>query len=364
MTLHNLGGHHRPPATPFKHLSRLAIAASITLSLGLATGAAGQEASPPASPAATPAPDAPRITIEFEELNDSGVTGEAILSEFGDRSIVQLQLEDTGENHPAHIHEGSCDDIEPEPAYPLENVGESGESTTVVDASLQDLIDGDFVIDLHLAPNQLGTLIVCAEIEGTPQVPGAGGEGTPTPSPTATATSAAASTQAATSAPTNTPTSEPTATPTEEPTATPTQEPTATPTKEPTPKPTTPTDGTGGIVATTPTDGTGADSTTSGVSDPTTTGKGLPVGGTTAGDGTSGTSNALSGKGAPVGGSTDTLPSQTGSGTSLLTPGTPESVALQATAAAALVLLGSVILIRRGESRFTTRPARFRRLGL
>jgi hypothetical protein len=143
-------------------------------------------ATPAASPTVTvtPEPDAPRLELEFEELNDSGVSGTATLYEAGDRTIVELDLEDTGENHPAHIHAGSCDDLQPEPEYPLENVGSEGRSTSVVDASLDELIDGDFAIDLHLAPNELGTLIACADIEGEPEVPAAAG--TPEARPAAT----------------------------------------------------------------------------------------------------------------------------------------------------------------------------------
>jgi len=137
----------------------------------------GQEATstPDSSPAPAPEPDAPRITVEFEELNDSGVSGSATLFEAGDQTIVELELEDTGENHPAHIHLGTCDDIEPEAAFNLDNVTEEGASTTLVDVSLSELLDGDYLIDLHLSPNELGILIVCAEIEGQP----ANAEGTP-----------------------------------------------------------------------------------------------------------------------------------------------------------------------------------------
>lgn len=157
----------------------IAIAAMMALFALSAAPVTAQDATatPPASPTATvtPEPDAPRLELEFQELNDSGVSGTATLYEAGDRTIVELDLEDTGENHPAHIHAGSCDDLQPEPAYPLENVGSDGQSTSIVDASLDELIDGDFAVDLHLSPNELGTLIVCADIEGEPEVPPAGG---------------------------------------------------------------------------------------------------------------------------------------------------------------------------------------------
>ncbi|MDQ3539505.1 MAG: hypothetical protein M3440_02355, partial [Chloroflexota bacterium] len=174
---------------------------------------AAQDATATPTVAVTPAADAPRLELEFEELNDSGVSGTATLYESGDQTIVELSLEDTGENHPAHIHAGSCGDLQPEPEYPLQNVGPEGQSTSVVDASLADLIAGDFAIDLHLSPNELGTLIVCANIEGEPQVPSAAGTPGATPGATPTvATQPPAPTATQPPAPTATQPPAPTAT--------------------------------------------------------------------------------------------------------------------------------------------------------
>lgn len=249
MTLHNTGGQPGPtrPVSPVasrrsrQGLTLIGVIAAVALSFHLLNGGVATsqnsggtpEASPMASPVASPQADDPRITIEFTELNDSGVTGTATLFASGDETIVELDLEGTGEDHPAHIHEGTCDDIEPEPEYNLENVGEEGASTSLVDAPLDELIDGDYVIDLHLAANQLGTLIVCAEIEGQPTnasgTPVAvGGQGDPTAVATATAI---ATTEPVTPAPTATvaPTSSLAPTATLAPTAAPTAAPVETP---------------------------------------------------------------------------------------------------------------------------------------
>ena len=210
----------------------VAILATMGLFTLPAASTAAQDATgTPATPAVTPAPDAPRLELEFEELNDSGVSGTATLYESGDQTIVELSLEDTGENHPAHIHAGSCDDLQPEPEYPLQNVGAEGQSTSVVDATLADLIAGDFAIDLHLSPNELGTLIVCANIEGEPVAPTAEGTpgGAPGTPPTVAATQPAAATQAATQPP------QPTATQPSPPTATQPPVPIAPPTQAATP---------------------------------------------------------------------------------------------------------------------------------
>ena len=303
-----------------------ALAAILCLCLLLFSGDFAFAQETPGTPAATPEPDAPRITVEFEELNDSGVSGEATLYEVGEDTFVELEFEDTGENHPAHIHEGTCESIEPEAAYNLENVNEEGASVTLVDVTLDELLDGDFVIDLHISPNELGTLIVCADIEGLPaNAEGTpvevGGPGDPTSEPTATETALDPATEQpdATESAVEAVTQEPTATPvpTEQPTATPTPEPTPEPTAtlEPTATPDDSADGTGGAVRPIMSDGTGADS-----------GKGSPlltappptvaaVGGAASiqGDGTNGQSQTLSGKGNPVGGSTSVM-ATTGTG--------------------------------------------------
>ncbi len=396
MTSHNADG----PTMPIRYLlqlkrarvrthsgiGRLGLIAALALAVHLLVSgaAAAQDATEEATPTVTPEPDAPRITIDFTELNDSGVTGTATLYENSEQTIVELDLDDTGENHPAHIHEGTCDDLQPESSYNLENVGEDGTGISLVDVPLSELIDGDYAIDLHLSPNELGTLIVCADIEGTPS----NAEGTPvaigggTPTSTEAATEEPVVTETATEAPA---TEEPAATdvPTEAPPATeepvvvvtevPTEEPTTTPspTEAPavTPIATEDTgDGTGGSIAdVTPTGGDGTQGSTVQVE----SGKGVPLststgGGTTAtGDGTQGGVQELSGKGAAIDPTTG-LPATTGSGSSLIHPGSPMGAAIWASGAFAVVLLMWAVVIRRGELRSARVPAqvRWKRLGV
>lgn len=368
MTFHQIVDHPTPGSDVAPVSSRRirrgrpGIVATLSAILGLGLlllfGAFAIAQDPPGTPVATPEPDAPRITVEFDELNDSGVSGQATLYEPGDDTFVELELDDTGENHPAHIHEGTCEDIEPEAAYNLENVNEEGTSDTLVDVSLGELLEGNFVIDLHLSPNELGILIVCAEIEGQPANAAGtpvsvGGPGDPTSEPTATepaidpATEQPDPTEPGVAAVTQEPTAMPE--PTIEPTATPepTMEPTTTP--EPTPTPDDSADGTGGAVRPIMSDGTGADS-----------GKGSPllnapaptaaaVGGAASiqGDGTNGQSQTLSGKGEPVGGSTSVM-ATTGSGPIELFADDSIGAAMWASGAMAvsLVLLAMALFTR------------------
>jgi hypothetical protein len=350
------------------------VIAAIALSLYLFTGGLATSqltgGTPAASPMASPQADDPRITIEFTELNDSGVTGEATLYAQGDRTIVEIDLEGTGEDHPAHIHTGTCDDIQPEPEYNLENVGEEGTSTSEVDVPLDDLIAGDYVIDLHLAANQLGTLIVCGDIEGqptnaadTPVAVGGQGDATETPgTETATATSEPVTPEPTTTQP-------PTAAPTAAPVATEAPAPTSVATAESTAAPASPedddvTDDIGGVIS--DITGVGGDGTQGslttvdsgkGSSLATSSGKGGATTGT--GDGTQGALATQSGKGGAV---TTNLPASTGAGTSLIFPDTAYRAAFAASGVFSVILFAAAVILRRGETRYAT--GRWRRLGL
>jgi hypothetical protein len=349
------------------------VLAALSLLLNLVAGA-NALAQDEGTPAATPDPSANRLEIEFEELNDSGLSGTATLYEAGDQTIVELELDGTGDEHPVHIHEGTCDDIQPESAYDLENVGREGTSVSLIDVSLSELLEGDYVIDLHLAPNQLGLLIACAGIEGEPvNAEGTpvdiGGPTEPTEEPTEQATeepteeATEAPTEEVTEAPTEQATEEATEEPTEEATEAPTEEATEETTPEPSPTPTEdPGDGTGGVTTDVTPVGDGTDG-----------GKGIPltptpspaaVGGTTddSGDGTSGDKlGAGSGKGVPIT-TTSSLPESTGSGDGLLLLTTPMGAAVWATATFSLVLFGSGLHIRRAVQKQAT--GRWRRIGL
>ncbi len=176
-------------AKPKHHTIALLRAAVIAMFMALSsfavTSVAAQESTPPdasPTPDITPAPDARRLELTLQELNDSGVSGTATLYDAGERTIVEIDAEGTGEDHPSHIHAGRCDNLTPNVGYPLENVRGDEPTTSVVDVALDDLLANEFSVDLHLAPDELGTLIACAEIEGEPVTPE--GAATPTSVPT------------------------------------------------------------------------------------------------------------------------------------------------------------------------------------
>lgn len=95
-----------------------------------------------------------------------------------------------GQDHPAHIHNGTCDDLG-DIVYPLDNVqdatsmatqeastpvgAEPGQSSdvdlaisiTTVDVSLDDLLAEDYAINVHLSPEEASVFIACGDISGS-----------------------------------------------------------------------------------------------------------------------------------------------------------------------------------------------------
>jgi len=122
------------------------------------------------------------ITIDLNELNDSGVSGTATLTDNGDgTTTVDIQVDGATGGHPAHIHKGTCDDLDPNPQYPLNDVDADGQSTTDIEVSLDDLLASPHAVNLHESADNVATYIACGNIEGA--VGGTTAE--PTPEPTA-----------------------------------------------------------------------------------------------------------------------------------------------------------------------------------
>jgi len=104
-------------------------------------------------------------TVQLETLNDSGVTGSALLTDQGDGTTqVVVDVEPSGHpDMPVHIHPGTCADLVPQPRYPLQNVID-GHSETIVPAPLAELFAGGLALNLHASNEDLGTYTACADL--------------------------------------------------------------------------------------------------------------------------------------------------------------------------------------------------------
>ena len=88
----------------------------------------------------------------------------------------------SGHAHPAHIHLGTCDALDPNPTFPLTDValapdasGDEADGTTAipvehsvttVDTTVEDLRTGGYAINIHQRVEDIGTYIVCGNLSG------------------------------------------------------------------------------------------------------------------------------------------------------------------------------------------------------
>lgn len=94
------------------------------------------------------------VTIKLVAQHGSMQTGSATLTAMGSKTQVVITLSRTKGSEPAHIHPGSCANLNPVPKYPLSSVV-NGKSTTVVDVPLASLETGHFAINVHAGPGPL-----------------------------------------------------------------------------------------------------------------------------------------------------------------------------------------------------------------
>jgi Cu/Zn superoxide dismutase len=105
------------------------------------------------------------LTLDLEEQNGSGITGTVELSPTSDGTVeVEIELEGSeGGPHPAHIHRGSCADLDPEPAFPLEDVVD-GRSDTSVDVDIADLTLDEYAVNVHESPENASVYVACTDV--------------------------------------------------------------------------------------------------------------------------------------------------------------------------------------------------------
>jgi len=86
------------------------------------------------------------------------------MTDLGDgRTRVELSFPgDTG-NRPAHIHDGTCANLNPAPRYPLSNLA-NGTSMTEVPVSLAELEQGTFAVNVHMSPEQASIYVACGDL--------------------------------------------------------------------------------------------------------------------------------------------------------------------------------------------------------
>jgi hypothetical protein len=113
-------------------------------------------------------PSSGEVVVTLDEQNGSAESGTATLTAEGDRTRVVLDLQTrsatpVAQRQPAHIHKGSCEKLDPTPAYGLNDV-QAGKSTSTVDAKLTDLRNGDFAINVHESAEKIEKYVACGVV--------------------------------------------------------------------------------------------------------------------------------------------------------------------------------------------------------
>ena len=105
------------------------------------------------------------LTVDLQEQNGSGQSGTATFTVNDDGALhVSIMLSPTSsEPQPAHIHKGTCDNLDPNPAFPLENVVD-GKSETDVDVSLDDLALSSYAVNVHKSQDEADVYVACGDI--------------------------------------------------------------------------------------------------------------------------------------------------------------------------------------------------------
>ena len=107
------------------------------------------------------------ISVNLAPVGDASQFGTATLTPEGDQTRVVVDVDSpVSTSQPAHIHEGTCDNLTAEPAFGLPNVVD-GRSEATVEVSLDDLTSSDYAINLHMSDDDLQTYTSCGDIEAT-----------------------------------------------------------------------------------------------------------------------------------------------------------------------------------------------------
>jgi len=116
--------------------------------------------------AADPTPPPPGGKVyELSAQNGSGQHGTVALKPRGNKTVVEIHLigAATGVAEPAHIHEGTCDKLNPAPKYPLKSLVD-GISETDVDVPISVLTAGGLAVNVHKSAEDLKDYVACGNL--------------------------------------------------------------------------------------------------------------------------------------------------------------------------------------------------------
>ena len=103
-------------------------------------------------------------TLQLVQQNNSGISGTATFTPSGGGLTVDLKVTGAGAGpQPAHIHGGTCAQLNPTPEFTLASVT-NGSSTTDLQTTLQTLVGTPHAVHLHKSADELSVYVACADI--------------------------------------------------------------------------------------------------------------------------------------------------------------------------------------------------------
>jgi hypothetical protein len=116
-----------------------------------------------------------QATVTLVPENGSNETGMVTLSQTK-KGVVVSVVTDTAPDmpQPAHIHKGSCANLDPTPAFPLHMVTKGTDSmgaakgvsmTTLTGVTLAQLESGQYAVNVHKSVLEAKTYVACGDIK-------------------------------------------------------------------------------------------------------------------------------------------------------------------------------------------------------
>ncbi len=104
------------------------------------------------------------IKMELTSQNNSGITGIATFTDLGGGKLkIEIHANGAGAGpQPAHIHEGSCTQLNPAPKYPLGLVT-NGDLVSELDTSIQEITSAPHAIHMHKSAEEMPVYVACAD---------------------------------------------------------------------------------------------------------------------------------------------------------------------------------------------------------
>jgi hypothetical protein len=107
-------------------------------------------------------------TVKFtlHPQNHSGEVGNVTMTQDGDNVVVVVTTENAPADtaQPIHIHDGTCDKLNPKPTYPLTTLQKGTSTTTLKNMTLAQLETGGFAINIHHSTADVPTYYACGNI--------------------------------------------------------------------------------------------------------------------------------------------------------------------------------------------------------